>query len=213
MPNGGTIGADGTITPNAHKIIEGANGIFNGQAEGLTFKSDADNKNFESVKVDGNVVGATNYERTSGSTVITLKAAYLKTLTVGEHTLEIVSNTGTAATKFTIAQGAGVPVYTGGSSYSGPSIWYIGGNTFGTSTTKMPTAVEIDNMPVPFSMEGSKIVVSCINPGAKWITVRWNSTSATIRFNPDVIVSCPKMAIPKTGDMPIWAAIAEFLGF
>lgn len=214
LPNGGTIGADGTITPNPHKIIKVTpdNGVFTGEND-LAFTSDADNENFESVKVDGNVVGATNYERTSGSTVITLKAAYLKTLTVGEHTLEIVSNTGTAATKFTIAQGAGVPVYTGGSSYSGPSIWYIGGNSFGTSTTQMPTSVEIDNVPVSFTMEGSNIVVSCINPGARWATVKWNSTSATINFNPDANVICAQVVIPKTGDMPIWAAIAEFLGF
>ena len=97
--------------------------------------------------------------------------------------------------------------------YSGPSIWYIGGNTFGTSTTRMPTSVEIDYVSVPFTMEGSNIVVSCINPGARWATVKWNSTSATINFNPDANVVCAQVVIPKTGDMPIWAAIAEFLGF
>ena len=102
---------------------------------------------------------------------------------------------------------------TGGSYYSGPSIWYVGGNTFGTSTTQMPTSVEIDYVSVPFTMEGSNIVVSCINPGARWATVKWNSTSATIRFNPDANVVCAQVVIPKTGDMPIWAAIAEFLGF
>ena len=106
-----------------------------------------------------------------------------------------------------------MPVYTGGSSYSGPSIWYIGGNSFGTSTTQMPTSVEIDYVSVPFTMEGSNIVVSCINPGARWATVKWNSTSATINFNPDANVVCAQVVIPKTGDMPIWAAIAEFLGF
>ena len=105
------------------------------------------------------------------------------------------------------------PTTSGGSSYSGPSIWYIGGNSFGTSTTRMPTSVEIDYVSVPFTMESSNIVVSCINPGARWATVKWNSTSATIRFNPDANVVCAQVVIPKTGDMPIWAAIAQFLGF
>ena len=105
------------------------------------------------------------------------------------------------------------PSTSGSSSYSGPSIWYIGGNSFGTSTTRMPTSVEIDYVSVPFTMESSNIVVSCINPGARWATVKWNSTSATIRFNPDANVVCAQVVIPKTGDMPIWAAIAQFLGF
>ena len=77
----------------------------------------------------------------------------------------------------------------------------------------MPTSVEIDYEPVSFTMEGSNIVVSCINPGARWATVKWNSTSSTINFNPDANVVCAQVVIPKTGDMPIWAAIAEFLGF
>ncbi|MGN0365930.1 MAG: hypothetical protein ACI4E5_08355, partial [Suilimivivens sp.] len=37
-----------------------------------------------------------------GSTVVTLKADYVATLSVGEHTIGIVSESGTAATTFTV---------------------------------------------------------------------------------------------------------------
>ena len=97
--------------------------------------------------------------------------------------------------------------------YSGPSLWYIGGNTFGTSTTKAPTKVEIDGVAVPFTMDGSKIIVSCINADAGWVTARWGSTTNTVNFTPDAAAYCTQVSIPKTGDMPLWAAIAAFLGF
>ena len=99
------------------------------------------------------------------------------------------------------------------SGYSGPSLWYIGGNTFGTSTTKAPTKVEIDGAAVPFTMDGSKIIVSCINADAGWVTARWGSTTNTVNFTPDAAAYCTQVSIPKTGDMPLWAAIAAFLGF
>lgn len=90
---------------------------------------------------------------------------------------------------------------------------YIGGNTFGTSTTKAPTKIEIDGTAVPFTMDGSKIIVSCINADADWVTARWGSTTNTINFTPDAAAYCTQVSIPKTGDMPLWAAIAAFLGF
>ena len=89
------------------------------------------------------------------------------------------------------------------SGYSGPSLWYIGGNTFGTSTTKAPTKVEIDGVAVPFTMDGSKIIVSCINADADWITARWGSTTNTVNFTPDAAAYCTQVSIPKIGDMPL----------
>ena len=41
------------------------------------------------VKVDGVDVDKANYEATSGSTIITLRASYLETLAVGEHTITV----------------------------------------------------------------------------------------------------------------------------
>ena len=54
------------------------------------------------MQVDGKDIDATNYDVKEGSTIVTLKASYLETLTVGKHTLAIVSETGTATTEFTI---------------------------------------------------------------------------------------------------------------
>ena len=94
-----------TVEPEApeYAIVEGANGEWKDNAEaGLTFKSDAAFADFTGVKVDGAAIDAANYEAKEGSTVVTLKPAYLKTLAVGEHTLTIVSEDGEASTKFTI---------------------------------------------------------------------------------------------------------------
>ncbi len=86
-----------------YSIITGANGTWKDSAtDGMTFASDAEFADFVSVKVDGAVVDAANYDAKEGSTVITLKNAYLKTLKEGEHSLTIVSKDGEASTKFTI---------------------------------------------------------------------------------------------------------------
>lgn len=56
--------------------------------------------------VDGKEVAAENYVLTEGSTIVTLKTSFLKTLGVGEHKLSVVSTTGTAETTFTVAEAA-----------------------------------------------------------------------------------------------------------
>lgn len=99
------------------------------------------------------------------------------------------------------------------SSGNGISVKYNGGNSFSTSKSDVPTGVEIDGVPVVFNGNGSSFTVGCINPNAKWITVRWNSTSVTTNFTPDAGVVCAEVAIPKTGDMTIWAAVLALFGF
>ena len=91
-------------TPNTVPVItEGKNGKWTqGQAAGLTFKSDADYADFIKVEVDGKELAAKNYTVASGSTVVTLKSEYLKSLAPGKHTLGIVSKNGTAVTNFEI---------------------------------------------------------------------------------------------------------------
>lgn len=56
--------------------------------------------------VDDKEVDAENYALTEGSTIVTLKTSFVKTLGVGEHKLSVVSTTGTAETTFTIAEAA-----------------------------------------------------------------------------------------------------------
>ena len=99
------------------------------------------------------------------------------------------------------------------SSGNGISVKYNGGNSFSTSNPSVPTGVEIDGVPVTFNGTGSNFSVGCISSDAKWVTVRWNSTSVTTNFTPDGLVECTTVSIPKTGDMSFWAAVAAFFGF
>ena len=88
-------------------IIEGANGTWQkGTKDGLSFTSNATFADFQKVQVDGKDLDASNYTVKEGSTIVTLKAEYLETLSVGKHTLAIVSDTGTATTEFTIKAAA-----------------------------------------------------------------------------------------------------------
>lgn len=91
-------------------IIAGANGSWQkGGTDGLSFTSDAEYADFLKVMVDGKELKTTDYTVKEGSTIVTLNAAYLETLSVGKHTLEIESKNGIAKTEFTITavQGGG----------------------------------------------------------------------------------------------------------
>ena len=91
------------LTPVTYSIISGANGEWTkDSSDGLAFTSDADFAKFVCVKVDGAEIAETNYAAVSGSTKVTLNAAYLETLSVGSHSIDVVSNDGTASTSFTV---------------------------------------------------------------------------------------------------------------
>ena len=95
------------VSPKEYKFTEGANQIYTiDESKNATFKIDADYSLFTNkVYVDNKLLDSTNYDSKSGSTVITLKDEYLKTLSVGEHTLKVAfSDNGEAITKFTIKE-------------------------------------------------------------------------------------------------------------
>ena len=95
------------VEQKEYKVIEGANQTYTiDESKNATFKIDAAYSLFTNkVYVDNKLVDSTNYDSKSGSTVITLKDEYLKTLSVGEHTLKVAfSDNGEAITKFTIAE-------------------------------------------------------------------------------------------------------------
>ena len=48
----------------------------------------------QSVKVDGNIVPASNYTLEEGSTIVKFNAAYMETLSQGDHTVTLVYNSG-----------------------------------------------------------------------------------------------------------------------
>ena len=91
--------------PVPPEITEGNNGNWEkGNTEGLTFRSSADLSGFQKVLVDDNELPESVYTVSEGSTIVTLSAEYLDTLTAGEHTISIVSDSGTAAGTFTVAE-------------------------------------------------------------------------------------------------------------
>ncbi len=108
--------------------------------------------------------------------------------------------------------GNNTPGNTGSSGGSGISITYNGGNSFSTSNSAVPTSVEIDGMPVSFTGDGRSFTVSGIPAGAKWITVRWNSTSITTNFAPDGNVVSAGIEIPKTGDISLLMPVLALIG-
>ncbi len=88
-------------------ITAGANGTWQkGTKDGLSFTSNAAFAHFQKVQVDGKDLDVSNYTVKEGSTIVTLKTSYLETLSVGKHTLAIVSETGTATTEFTVKAAA-----------------------------------------------------------------------------------------------------------
>ena len=58
--------------------------------------------NFIGVKVDGEDVAPGNFTAVSGSTIVTLKADYLKTLKTGKHEIKIISGDGIAIAEFSV---------------------------------------------------------------------------------------------------------------
>ena len=95
--------ADTVIAKLPPEIIKGAGqSITQGESKALSFTSNAAFSDFVRVELDGKTLDEKNYTVKEGSTVVTLKADYVATLSVGEHTIGIVSESGTATTTFTV---------------------------------------------------------------------------------------------------------------
>ena len=91
------------ISPE-YRIIDGAGSSWTQNTTGtVVIRGNGEYDRFRAVKVDGKVIAPANYDKKAGSTIITLKAEYLKTLATGSHTFAIVWNNGIAGTSFTVA--------------------------------------------------------------------------------------------------------------
>ena len=107
--NAATLTVTESTTPSpdpvSYKILDGANSSWTENTDGsLTIRGNGEMEKFQNVKVDGKIIDKKNYTVTKGSTIITLKADYLKTLATGDHTFEIVWTDGSATTNFTVAK-------------------------------------------------------------------------------------------------------------
>ena len=93
-----------TVTAKLPPKITAGDGaaVTQGEKKELTFTSDASFADFLRVELDGTTLDEKNYTKREGSTIITLNRDFVATLSVGEHTLAIVSQHGTATAKFTV---------------------------------------------------------------------------------------------------------------
>ena len=90
-----------------YDILDGAGSSWTQNTDGsLAIRGSGEVSKFREVKVDGVTVDPVNYTVTEGSTIITFKPEYLKSLSAGNHSFELVWTDGTAATNFTVAENA-----------------------------------------------------------------------------------------------------------
>ena len=101
-------GTDTKIIPtDAYELTNGDGTTYTPTYTGSGTKavrSTAPLSKFREVRVDDIVVDSTNYTLTEGSTIVTFKESYLKTLSVGNHTLKVVSNDGLTSGMLTIKE-------------------------------------------------------------------------------------------------------------
>ena len=91
--------------PSITAVLNGTNKSatdYPGGDYGLVFRSTAAFSTFQGVQVDGKTLAKSNYTAEEGSIVVYLKAAYLKTLAAGKHTITILSTAGNTSMDFTI---------------------------------------------------------------------------------------------------------------
>ena len=108
-PAASTTAASAASAPAqvTYDILDGAGSSWTQNTDGsLAIRGSGEISKFREVKVDGVTVDPVNYTVTEGSTIITFKPEYLKSLSAGNHSFELVWTDGTAATNFTVAENA-----------------------------------------------------------------------------------------------------------
>lgn len=85
-----------------YKILEGKDQTF--ADKDLTIKTNGDLTKLEKIKVNDKVVDEKNYELKKGSTILTLKADYLKALENANYTITFEYSDGSVSTTFKINQ-------------------------------------------------------------------------------------------------------------
>ena len=94
----------------AYDIVEGDGSSWTEDSDhNITFVVNGLFSKFVGIKVDGKDVDKANYEVKAGSTIITLKASYLDTLAVGEHTITVVYTDGSTDGTFNVHAKANSP--------------------------------------------------------------------------------------------------------
>ena len=145
----GFVITDTVVLTVQYQIIEGANGSWNQNTDGgsLKIRGNGEFSKFQNVKVDGNIIDSKNYTASEGSTIIELHADYLKTLSEGSHTFEIVWTDGAAGTGFTVARNTSGGNNTGGNNTGNNDNNDSTDNSAAAAPTTAATAQELDKVP------------------------------------------------------------------
>lgn len=145
----GSVTTDTVVLTVQYQIIEGANGSCNQNTDGrsLKIRGNGEYSKFQNVKVDGNIIDSKNYTVSEGSTIIELHADYLKTLSEGSHTFEIVWTDGAAGTSFTVARNTSGSNNTGSNNTGNNDNNDSTDNSAAAAPTAAATAQELDKVP------------------------------------------------------------------
>ena len=95
------------VPPDTYQLTNGDGTTYTPTYTGSGTKavrSTAPLSKFREVRVDDTVVDSANYTITEGSTIVTFKESYLKSLSVGDHTLKVVSTDGLTSGILTIKE-------------------------------------------------------------------------------------------------------------
>ena len=91
-----------------YTIVSGDKQKWNGVGE-VTFKVDGDFAKFVGLKMGDKDIDKANYDAKEGSTIVTLKADYLKTLSVGEYVITVIYTDGSVDVTFTVEEQPVIP--------------------------------------------------------------------------------------------------------
>ena len=128
-------------------MIEGDDSVWtDGDETPIVIRADGDYSKFVGVDVDGSELAPENYTSASGSTIITLKVSYLKTVSAGTHKLTVRFTDGQASTGFTVKKASSssqgtVPVAPGKNNGSGSNAAGGAGASAGAPKTGDDTPV------------------------------------------------------------------------
>ena len=102
-PTDGSEPTNTTPQEKIYTILDGANQTISAtKITDLIVRADGDISKLIGIKVDNAWADESNYEISSGSTIVSLKSSYLATLDTGEHTLTLAYDDGEVSTNFTI---------------------------------------------------------------------------------------------------------------
>ena len=161
----GSATTDTVVLTVLYQIIEGANGSWNQSTDGesLRIRGNGEYSKFQNVKVDGNIIDSKNYTVSEGSTIIELHADYLKTLSEGSHTFEIVWTDGAAGTGFTVARNTSGSNNTGSNNTGNNDNNDSTDNSAAAAPTAAATAQELDKVPATGEPHGIWLMLFAIS--------------------------------------------------